>query len=304
MDNVNRVSSNGFSEDMKRRVMELNSREASLMNQVASGMRYTTPSEDPESASRVMNYQTLRRELIQYNSNAEKGKTVLDLSANAITNIKKQIERATEIATMTESGVMGSNFTDYAKEVNELIEQAVSAANSNYLGDSLFAGTALNVAPFTVTRDSNNYITAVAYAGNSSTAPFAISETATVDPHTSGTDNATILNALSHIISLKTALNAGNTTNIRSAQTNLVADENNVISIMSTIGGKQMRVSMAISQNESFFQSLNKGISSEIDSNFEQTMLELGKTKNAYMAAIQGTAKVMNNADSLLSYIR
>ncbi|OIO58811.1 MAG: hypothetical protein COZ46_04070 [Verrucomicrobia bacterium CG_4_10_14_3_um_filter_43_23] len=302
MSEIIRAASNTFTTDLQMNLMKLNGRQFQLMAQISSGQRVAVASDDPAAAARAIGYQSLQRDLTQYQKNAQRAENVLNMSVNAIQSLKSTVSRAQEIATVTQSGVSTRNYTDYAKEVNQLLEQAVSSSNSEYLDDPLFAGTATSASPFSTTRDSNGKITAVTYVGNSGSASFSISENAMVDPHTGGAENNKMLTAINNILNLRDALESSNTTAVTSSQTALITSENDIVDSLSTMGAKLMRVQTAKSQNSASYQNLDKSISGDVDADMSQTILELNKIQTAYTAAMQGAARVMS--ESLMNYIR
>lgn len=296
-----RISSNTLSDAMVRQIQQLTSDQAKLQTQVSTGRRITQPEDDPAAVGRVLNLQSQLRQVTQFGANADRAKALAQESYSGLQGLKKISDRAGELATLG-TGTLGTDaIKAYATETDQLIEQAVQLANTQSGGDYIYGGTAVDVPPFSVTRDADGAITAVTYVGNSGQAAIPLSEATTVSPSTSGATNTGIGDFITTLISLRDALKAGNNTAVSSTQANLTASEDVVINAMAENGGMQTRIEAAQSQQDDRTTSIAGLVSNESAADLPSTIVKLNQTQTAYQAALASAAKIMNL--SLLDYI-
>jgi len=215
--------------------------------------------------------------------------------------IKKISDRATELGTLG-SGTQSSQQTQaYASELDQLIEQAVQQANSRLGNDSLFAGTKVDVAPYTVTRNGQNQITAVAFVGNTSQSSIQLSSTASIAAGADSNTTQGITDFLNHLVSLRDALQIGDSAAVTTAQTGLITTEDTFVSSLAQQGAVQTRIQVNQSQQSDRAQELQKLVSGEVDADMPSTIVRLNQAQTAYQASLQSSAKIMKL--SLLDYI-
>lgn len=297
-----RIASHTVSESIVRQIQQLSSQQAKLQNQVSTGLKISQPEDDPAAVGRVLNLESDQRQLAQFQSNATRAFELNQASYSGLQSIKKVSDRATEIGTLGASVNSAASAEAYGVEVDQLIEQSVQFANSRFGNDYLYAGTAVDTPPFTVTRDSAGAITAVQYVGNAERTTIALSETASVAPGTEGTTNTGLGDFLNHLISLRDALKANDTTGVTAAQTNLIASEDLLVSSLAEHGGVQTRIEATQTQLSDRSLSLQKLVSGETEADLPATIVKLTQTQTAYQAALQSAANIMKI--SLLDYIR
>ena len=297
-----RIASNSVSDAMIRQISQLTSDQAKLQSQVSTGRRITNPEDDPAAVGRVLDLKSEQRQLAQYVTNVNRAQAVANASYSGLQGLKKISDRAGELGTLGASAIGPDAMSSYATEVDQLIEQAVEQGNGKLGGDYLFAGTATDTAPITVTRDASGKITGATYAGNTSQAAIPLSETASVSATTSGATNQGIADFINHLVALRDALNSGNTANVTAAQPALNGSEDLIIGAMGDNAGVQTRIQAVQAQQNDRATSLESLISSEADVDLPTTVVKLSQTQTAYQAALASAAKIMSI--SLLDYIK
>jgi flagellar hook-associated protein 3 FlgL len=216
--------------------------------------------------------------------------------------LKKLSDRATEIATLGAGASSADSYAAYAKEVNQLIEQAIQQGNTRLKNDYLFAGTAVSTPPFTVTRNANGDATAVAYAGNMTQTTVQLSELSKIGPGTTGTTNTGIGTFLNNLIALRDALNTGLSTNVVGVQANLDTSENLLVDSLSEQGAVQLRIETNQSQLAARATNIEKLISADADADMATSVTKLSQTSTAYEAALSSATKILQT--SLLDYLK
>jgi len=297
-----RVASTTVSDNIIRQIQQLSSQQARLQTQVSTGQRIAAPEDDPAAVARVLDLTTERRQLAQYGQNASTALSVSQASYSGLQNLKQVSDRAGELATLG-TGTLGTDaMSAYATETNQLIEQAVQAANGTFNGSYLYAGTAVDTPPFTVARDASGQITGVTYAGNSAQAAVALSPTSSITPNTDGTTNAGLATFINQLVSLRDALASGTASAVTAVQPGLTTSENLLVSSIADVGGVQTRIEAAQSQQTDRTTSLDSLISSETSTDLPTTVVKLNQVQTAYQAALSSAANIMSH--SLLDYLK
>ncbi|HVU33771.1 MAG TPA: flagellar hook-associated protein FlgL [Opitutaceae bacterium] len=297
-----RITNNTIADNIVSQIQNLGQQQAKWQNQVSTGQRIFQPEDDPAAVGRVLNLQTEQRNLAQFQGNAAHALEVSQASFSGLQAIKTISDRATQIGTLGSGALNSSQTQAYASEVNQLLEQTLQTANSKFGNDYLYGGTVVSTPPFVATRDAQGNITGVSYAGNATQAGVPISETATITPNTDGATNASFASFMNNLVSLRDALNTGNTATIQSTQTNLVNNEDTLVSAIAENGGVQSRIEATQSQQQDRSTDLTKLVSNETDVDMPSTIVKLTQTQTAYQAALQSAASIMKM--SLLDYIQ
>lgn len=297
-----RVATSTISDNIVRQIQLLSSQQGKLQNQIATGQRISQPEDDPAAVGRVLNLETERRHVTQFANNTAKALEIAQASFSGLQGIKKISDRAGELATLG-AGVLGPQaMTAYATETDQLIEQAVQAANTRFNGNYIYAGTAVDLPAVTVLRDVTGKITSATYAGNSAQAAIPLSEAASITPATNGTTNAGLAAFINNLVSLRDALNSGSTSAVSAAQTVVTASEDLIVSALADNGGVQTRIEASQAQQADRTTSVDQLISSETSADLPATIVKLNQTQTAYQAALQSAANIMRL--SLLDYIK
>ena len=297
-----RVTNNTLSEGIIRQIQQLGSTQAKLQTQVATGQRIFQPEDDPSAVGRVLGLESEQREIAQYLRNADRALEISQASFSGLQQIKKVSDRATEIGTLGTGAISDAAARAYASELDQLIEQTLQLSNTTFRNDYLFAGTAVDAAPFVATRGADGKVTSVAYQGNSDRATIQLSETAGITPGTTGATNSGLGTLLNQLVALRDALTANNPAGITAAQTGLLASEDLIVSALAEHGGVEMRIAANRAQLFDRTDNLETLVSAEADLDLPTTIVRLNQSQTAYQAALQSAANIMQL--SLLDYVR
>lgn len=297
-----RVSTQTLSENLIRQIQQLGSQQNRLQTQVATGQRIFQPEDDPTAMGRVLALESEQRELGQFSRNIDRALEMSQISFSGLQNLKTASDRATEIGVLGAGTISNEAARAYAVELDQLIEQTLQVANTKLRNDYVFAGTAVDSAPFTATRNPAGQVTAVTYAGNSGQASIQLSESSSIAPGTTGATNSAIGTFLNQLVALRDALTANNGAAVTAAQTGLIASEDVLVSALAETGGVQMRIESSRTQLANRSESVERLISAEADLDLPTAIVKLNQSQTAYQAALQSAASIMRQ--SLLDYIR
>ena len=297
-----RIATNTISDNIISQIDHLSTQQATLQGEVSTGQRITNPEDDPSGVNTALSLESQIRAVTQYGTNATSALTMTQASYTGLTSLKSVSDSAGELATLGTGTLGTSAMTSYGTQANQLIEQAVQAANTKFNGQYLFGGTATDTPPFTVTRDASGNITAVTYAGNSASASTALSSTTSVAPLTDGTTNSGVASFITNLISLRDALNSGDTTAVAATQTPLADGEDTIVSAIATNGGIQSRIEAAQTENTAETTNLQTSMSADVSADLPTTITKLDQAQTAYSAALQSAVSTMQL--SILNYLK
>ncbi|MCL5096417.1 MAG: flagellar hook-associated protein FlgL [Candidatus Omnitrophica bacterium] len=309
-----RVTYNSLPDSLADQLNRLSLQQLRLQNQAATGRRVQSPEDDPAAMEHVLELQTEGRSLDQYKENIDYLKERSTAAYDAIQGLKKISDRAGEIANLADGTKSPQELRAYATEITQLIQQGVDLANSKYNGEFLFAGTQSDQSPFSATLDDNGQVTAFAYQGNSKVSECEIGENILIAVQVPGandsgsgnrgliTDTRTGSDFFNHLISLQDNLLAADTTAISATdRPALMQDEDNLVFHLGNYGAVQARLDAASASLSSRGSSVQSLISKEADADLADTLVRLNATQNAYQAALQSGAKLLNT--SLMDYL-
>ena len=279
-----------------------------LSQQIASGVTLSSPSDDPYAWAQAMN---INQRLKEYNSilsgiNFATGwGRATDSALNQLSNL---VSQAQQIAISATSAMETNQTAALAGEVNGIVQQAVTLANSQYGNQYIFGGTSTGSAPFSI-DDSTGAIT---YSGNSN---YIQVKTSTSDAsgrsttvNLTGNDVFTytsggnVGNVLQTIWGLGQAIQNGDTTTIGSDLTSL-NDAFDHINTESALSGATLSELTNQQSAINVIQTNEKSTLSNLqDTDMAAATTKLEQAQIAYQAALQVTGILDNlNLASLLT---
>lgn len=310
-----RVTANTFPNSLVDQLATLNSRQNRLQNQAATGQRIQLPEDDPAAMQRVLDLQSEAKSVAQYGRNIATLRDQAQTSYSVMKGLKKISDRAGELAILADGTKPPDELKLYATELTQLIKQAVQLTQTKFHGDYLLSGTRSDQPPFALATDSDGNVTSVTYQGNQSVAESEIAEGVTLSAQVVGansggsgprgliTDSRFGADLFNHLIALQNNLLAGDTAAIAATdRPALSRDEENLVLHFGNNGAVQQRLEASASLAVSRGDSLEVLVSREADADLAQTLVRLNQTQNAYQAALQSGAKLLNT--SLLDYLR
>lgn len=110
-------------------------------DQLSTGKRVSSPSDDPVAITKIMKYKTNINELKQYDKNSKDALSWTQTSELAISDITKALDRARELAVQAanETNTVEERET-VAKEIEQLKEHIIGNANKTFAGKYIFSG--------------------------------------------------------------------------------------------------------------------------------------------------------------------
>ena len=136
--------------------------EADLSNELSSGLRVNQLSDDPVAATQALQLSSAvsRSDTFVQTSSRESG--ILQVTDSTLAEVVSQLTSAVSLATQANNGTLNAeNREAILNQLTGIQGQVLSLANTNYLGQYLFAGSQATTKPFTL--DSSGTAT---YAGD------------------------------------------------------------------------------------------------------------------------------------------
>ena len=112
-----------------------------LQNQIASGIKFEKPSDNPIDLVRSLDYRRAISEIDRYQVSIREGKSYLRTMEGAYQGLEDIVIRAKQLAIQAGNDTMSpENRQTIAKEVNNLLEEALALANTRHGGRYVFGG--------------------------------------------------------------------------------------------------------------------------------------------------------------------
>jgi len=144
-----RISTPQFQFDSVNRIIEQQAKLVEIQQQIASGEKIQTPSDDPASAARVLNISESIEINGQYKRNADQVSARLATEESTLTALIDVFQRVRELAVQGLNGTQAQNDRDtIAAEMSQHLAQVVSlAGTTDSRGEYIFSGYNVNQTP-------------------------------------------------------------------------------------------------------------------------------------------------------------
>lgn len=288
--------------NMVSQIQNLDTTQNNLESQLATGLSFSQPSDNPTEMANVLGLVSQSQEETQYEANATTALQISQASYTGLTQLNTLSNSVDEVATEASSSTATpQQRQNFAIQINQYLQQALQLGNSQFEGNYLYSGTAVNQEPFQTTLDGSGQITAVTYAGNTSQAEIPLSSSSNVSPSTSGATNQAVAGFMNQLISLRTALQNNDSAGISTAQTQLSSTGDTLISATAENAAIQQAIQANQSQATAFQQNIGTVISGDSSTDVATTDTMLTQAQTSYQAVLAASARIMQT--TLLNYL-
>jgi flagellar hook-associated protein 3 FlgL len=268
---------------------------------LSSGVKFSSPSDDPYAWAQSMNAQQGIREYTSIQSNLTFATGWEKATSSALTQLSDLVSQAEQVAISATSASGTNNGDSYATEVNSILQQALNLANTQYGTQYIFAGSATSQIPFSIDSSTG----AVTYNGDPNSVNMRTdigngSNNNTTTINVSGSDLFTFtsggqsLNVLNQLWQLKEALTNGDSSTVSNSITTLgdafdhINDESAIVGTsLSELTTQQSAISVFQTNDQSNLSNLE-------DTDMAQATTQLQQMETAYQAALDVTDKLDN----------
>jgi flagellar hook-associated protein 3 FlgL len=275
-----------------------------LQEQLSTGLRVNSPSDDPIDARRAINAREILSKNTQFLENISNALPYLEETASTIQNVQQIYQRVRELTLQGANGTNGQPQLDaIAEEINQLLESAVAEGNHNIAGRYIFSGTRTKTEAFSVTRNGAGQIDSVTYEGNDETFELAIGTDATVVVNEPGSGVFLDLqDQYQTLIDIRDNLNAGNIAGLQTQLAELDNIDRQLGQGVARVGAVINRIELTEGDLVDFNFQLESLLSDRLDADFAETILKFNTQQNAYQAALTAGANSLQR--SLLDFLR
>ncbi|HXF99641.1 MAG TPA: flagellar hook-associated protein FlgL, partial [Bacteroidota bacterium] len=148
-----RVTDNTFVRNFLANINNARVRMSKLQDQLSTGRRVLTPSDDAIAAERILRLKTSIARNDQYQHNVADAQGMMQATEQALDRFANLLLEAKEILTRARSGGRTSELGTFADQIDRLLVDAVQVANTKFNGKYLFGGTQTTEPPFTLAPD-------------------------------------------------------------------------------------------------------------------------------------------------------
>jgi flagellar hook-associated protein 3 FlgL len=154
-----------------RAMLQVQTEELARYQEMATtGSRVNRPSDAPVDAFQILSLRSMADSIDTYKSNLSTGTDDRTIVDSVLQSVSSLMSRVRQLSSQTASGTYNANDrVPIANEIDSILEQIVSLANTSQAGRYLFSGGGAT-APFVAQRE-NDQIVRVDYQGGSDTLP-------------------------------------------------------------------------------------------------------------------------------------
>lgn len=280
-----------------------------LSQEISSGQQLLSPSDDPVSWSQAMNANQTIREYNSFVSNVNFATGWGQATESALNQLSDLLSQAQQVAETASSSTDNSQSGALTSEVNTILQQAETVANTQYEGQYIFSGTATDTQPYSIDSSTGD----VTYSGNSDSIEVQTSTSSgsqggltAVNMNMNGEDilgaEGGGVNVLNAIWSLGQSIQSGNSTDISSSLTTIGDAFNQVNDQLATVGtmvsgltNQQSALSTMVTNERGVLSNLD-------DTDMTSAVTKLSQAQTTYQAALQVTSLLDSlNLASILS---
>jgi flagellar hook-associated protein 3 FlgL len=284
-----------------QRLNRLKLRQNLLNDEIATGQKISSASDDPQAAVRVMRLRSEKMALQQYSQNVDKLTGLAQASFASLNRLKTISDRSGELAASASGIASEAERKAYATELNEMIKSAIEQVNTKFNGDYIFSGQKTDASSFTAAGTSAKPTSVTFDTTGGDTTKVRVSDTLEISAGTSQVENGQLGTFINNLIALRDAMESNSSSGIATARTALMTSEDDIVNAISQNGAVQTRLEALKQQNDSRFGDVEQLVSREVDADLAQSMVKLSQTQTAYQAAVQSGAQIMKL--SLLDYV-
>ncbi len=272
-----------------------------LNRQLSSTKRISLPSDDPAAVARSLSLRAAVADAEQFEANLGDAKAWLVATDSALMGAEDVLRRAKELAVKGSNPLSPEDQQAIAFEIDQLIDQMVTIANTNHEGRHIFAGHQTLSKPFSRSGDT------ITFQGDAGAIEYRIGPQQNLIVNLDGssvfgTDETETNRVFKALIDIKQHLENGDASQVSKSLGELDAARDNLLKFHSEVGAKMNRVELAnlhmseLKVNYKQLQSQNE------DADIPGVIMELKTSELVYRAALGAGARVI--MPTLMDFLR
>lgn len=267
--------------------------------ELSTGRQVNSLSDNPAAVAELVKTDDLVSQTDQFLQNTSDLQSRFQVADSALDNAVEVMNSAISLGTEGSNGTQSSSdLQDLAQQVNGLMQQMLSLANTTYQGTYIFAGTAVTTQPFSLNAAGGG----VGYAGNSQTNTAEISAGESIQTGVPG--DQIFLNSGGSVFAslndLYNALMSGTGIETATSEVESAFDQLNTQAVFYGNALNQMQ------QSENFLNQEKVNLTQQqtnlVGANMAQAETNLSQAETVQEAVLSATSKILN-MPNLLDYL-
>ena len=251
---------------------------------IASGKRILKPSDDPVGTTQVMKQRARIDSIDQFTRNIDDGLSFLGRTDTVLSEVESQLVRAKEIALEQANGTANSEVrASAANEVNIILEDIVSLANTEFNGRFIFAGYKTQTQPFKLDAST------VTYQGDEGKIQRQIGFHETTQVNIAGSD--TFSQAFDTLINLREALQQNDQAAIEAISADLDESIETTLNAQTEVGARVNRLETQKERLLDVKGEITQILSDTEDVDLAEVIMEFSLRQTALQAALESAGQ-------------
>jgi len=226
----------------------------------------------------------------------------VDSTSGALDTVNSLMARVQEIIVQSQNGGQTDAIVAYGNEVDQILSEAVSTANMQFNGKSIFGGTQTTTTPYQlVTNPGPPPTSTVTYQGNGGTVTYAVGDGATQQVSVSGAEAFGGTGIFDVLIRVRDSLLAG-TVPSAADQAAVKAATDQINKVASKMGSYSQSLGTTVTHLEDQRTQLQNLMSSVRDTDVAEATLDLKQQELMLDAALNTGAQILPK--SLLDFLK
>ena len=277
-------------------IQDISGRLSKTREKLSSGKELTRPSDNPYQVSRALQYRSDLAQNQQHQKAVDEASAWQSVSDTALGDIGDIVLRARDLAVQGANGsTPAADRATIARELDQLIASAKSAANAQYAGRYVFSGTSTLTPPFSLTDD--------AYHGDTGAISREIGPGVQINVNVTG--DAVLGDASNGVIKtlrdLQAHLNANNVGAISQDLAAIDTAHEAVITARTDVGARTNRLDAASSRLSQLEETTTTLLSNTEDADMAKTLIDASTQQAVYQSALRAGAQIVQT--SLLDFL-
>ena len=162
-------------------ISDLNSQVSRAQQQISSGRRVQSASDDPASAARILRLESRLQIIAQYETNINVAENSIEITESTLSSIELALGRVLELVTRSENPIVDGRVT--GREVEQIVDELFALSNTrDEQGDYIFSGFSTDEAAYVF--DGEEYV----YQGDNGILRTQISDASFISANENGID--------------------------------------------------------------------------------------------------------------------
>ena len=277
---------------------------ARFQNQLSSGTRLNTLSDDPAAVERSLALRSELRGIEQFQKNINDGKGWLELTEATLNELEGIFVEARGLAVQGATSTYNSSQRSaIADQVDQFLEHALSLSEARYRGRYIFAGTQTENTPYVPLRDANDRIVRVEARGSTDgSIRREVSDGITMEINVPGEEIFEgPVKAFAVLTTLRDALRRNDIDGVRESQEQLATMREGISSVRGRIGARVNRMEITGNMLERVTVEMTSVLSADEDVDLAATIVNLRQEEDVFQAALASGNSVIQQ--SLMDFI-